>query len=1045
MVKTTFGKQLGFVVLFLICSVFNTRAMAQLSTSTISGTVKDSSGGVISGVAVTVTNTETGFTRSGVTATDGTYKFPALPVGAYEVKAEHPGFQREVQRGLKLAVGQEATINLTLQVGAVEQTVAVTAEAPLVETNSANVSGLVNQTEVQDLPLNARNLLELAVLFPGITVAVQGGENSTKGFATKLTISGTRYNANLFQIDGQDINDNGGSAGSATGIMMGAETIREFDVIINGYSAEYGKHTGGVFNAVTKSGTNNLHGSAFEFLRNNKLDARNFFDAQVPPFKRNQFGFSLGGPIRKDKTFFFGSYEGLRQRLGLTESRTVPNADARLGRIRNPATGVVQTFVINPKAQPFLNSYPLPNGTDFGNSTGQFSQVLGFPQNEDFLTVRVDHTLSAKDTLFGRYTFDKGNNLADTSFNTSFSGFTKAHYAAVSDTHLFSPQVINVALFGFKHSFLADAPLPIKGFTYPLRNFTGVGTGVGAITVSGLDAWGGNATSPADANLDNYQISDNLFYTKARHGLKFGFEYDRMAFTRTSASQGAGAYTFNSLANFVQGNATSLRAIFPASVPVVNTNQSLFGFYAQDDFKVSPKLTLNLGLRYEFVTTVNVAHDRVSNLRSPFTPNQTRADLTLGNPMYQNPSLKNFAPRFGFAWDPTGSGRTSVRGGIGVFFDQILPGSQPTTFTNTPPFGGSFTLNGAAFPDVYTSLTAASLASQTPDLEVFEFKPKQPTVYKYSLDIQREIAHNTSIEAGFSVTRGVHLVRLLNLNNPLAQVVNGRLFIPSTAKLLQPGFGRVRYRMVDDTSDYDGFRLQVNQRLSHGLTARLGYTFSKSIDEGSNYTGSSDWNNSPGQSRYLALKERALAAYDIRNALTLNFTYDIPGQKLARGAGKVLGGWQLSGLLTAQSGPPFTITSGYMPSWFTAGYVGGYPDLVPGAKLKYDSRNPNHYFDPSAFALAPNGIVGNLARNFGEAPGIGKLDMVLTKKIRLFEKMNLQFRSEFFNILNRANFGLPAAAIFDTSGTGAFNPTAGRITATTTISRQIQFGLRLEF
>ncbi len=1045
MVKTFFRGQLWLAALFLVCSFSNTRAMAQLSTSTISGTVKDSSGGVISGVQVTVTNTETGFTRSGATASDGTYKFPALPVGAYEVKAEHPGFQREVQSGLKLAVGQEAVINLSLQVGAVEQTVAVTAEAPLVETNSANVSGLVNQGEVRDLPLNARNLLELAVLFPGITIAVEAGANSTKGFATKLAISGTRYNANLFQIDGQDINDNGGSAGSATGIMMGAETIREFSVIINGYSAEYGKHTGGGFNAVTKSGTNALHGSAFEFLRNNKLDARNFFDAEVPPFKRNQFGFSLGGPIIKDRTFFFGSYEGLRQRLGLTAIRTVPNADARLGRVRNPATGAVQTFVVNPKVQPFLNSYPLPNGLDLGNSTGQFTQVIGLPQNEDYVTVRVDHQLTANDSLFGRYTFDKGNRLADTSFNTGSYGFTKAHYAAVSGTHLFSPQVINVALFGFKHSFLGDEPLPIKGFTYPIQNFTGNPRGVGAITVTGLDLWGGDASSPADANLDNYQVSDNLFYTKSRHGLKFGFEYDRMAFTRTSASQGAGAYTFNSLANFVQGTATRLRAIYPASVPIVNTNQSLFGLYAQDDLKLSPKLTLNLGLRYEFVTTVNVAHDRVSNLRRPFVPNQTRADLTLGNPMYENPSLKNFAPRVGFAWDPTGSGRTSIRGGFGIFYDQILPGSQPTAFTNTPPFGGSFTLNGAAFPDVYATLTAASLASQTPDIELFEFKPKQPTVYKYSLEIQREIAHNTSVEAGLSVTRGVHLVRLLNLNNPLAQDVNGRLFIPSTARLLQPGFGRVRYRMVDDTSDYDGFRFQVNQRTSHGFTARLGYAFSKSIDEGSNYTGSSDWGNSPGQSRYLALKERGLAAFDIRHALTVNFTYDIPGAKMTGAAGKVLGGWQLSGLLTAQSGPPFTITSGYMPNWFTAGFVGGYPDLKPGAKVRYDTRNPNRNFDPSAFALAPNGIIGNLARNFGQAPGIGKLDIVLAKNTRLFERLNLQFRSEFFNLLNRANFGLPAGAVFDSSGTGAFDPNVGRITGTTTISRQIQFGLRLEF
>src|SRR3990172_710955 len=360
-------KLVRLAVYLLACLVVANPMVAQLTTATISGVVKDLTGGVIPGVAITVTNQETGLTRSGTTAADGSYRFSALPVGPYEVRTEHPGFQRTVRSGLRLAVGQDAVINLTLQVGAVEQTISVEAQAPMIDTTTATGSGFVGEGEVRDLPLNARNLIELAALFPGITVDKAAEGSVSKGFGNKLAIVGTRYNANLFQLYGQDTNDNAGSAGSAAGIVMGVESVREFNLITNAYSAEYGKHTGGVFNAITKSGTNSLHGSVFEFLRNEKMDARNFFDREIPPFKRNQYGFSLGGPIRKDRTFFFGSYEALRERLGVTQIYTVPDAGARQGILPNPATGAVQTIPVDPEVKPFLESWPLPNGRNFGN------------------------------------------------------------------------------------------------------------------------------------------------------------------------------------------------------------------------------------------------------------------------------------------------------------------------------------------------------------------------------------------------------------------------------------------------------------------------------------------------------------------------------------------------------------------------------------------------------------------------------------------------------------------------------------------------------
>ena len=443
----------------------------QITTGTISGSVKDSSGAVLPGVPVSIQNTDTGASRSAVTDSRGYYTAPNLSLGNYQITASISGFQTEVKRGVTLNVGQNAVIDFSLQVGAVTEQVEVTAEAPLIETTNANVSGLVNERQVHELPLNARNLIELAPQVAGVAFSGSGERSASKGFATKLTIAGTRYNASLFQLDGIDINDTAGSAGGAAGILMGVETIREFNIISNGYSAEYGKHTGGVFNAVTKSGTNSLHGSAFEFLRNNKLDARNFFDRKtslsdprLPAYKRNQFGGSLGGPVRKDRTFFFGSYEGLRERLGLTTFRLVPNLSVRQGIV----PGQAATVPIAPAVRPYLDSYPFPNTPDLNDGTAYWLKAQSFPTNENFFTVRMDHKISDTDSLFGRYTFDNATNaVGSTSFgspvNTNTFNRSRAQYLALGETRTFSPALINQFLTGFSRSNIAQSSIPVEG------------------------------------------------------------------------------------------------------------------------------------------------------------------------------------------------------------------------------------------------------------------------------------------------------------------------------------------------------------------------------------------------------------------------------------------------------------------------------------------------------------------------------------------------------------------------------------------------------
>jgi hypothetical protein len=479
--------------------------------------------------------------------------------------------------------------------------------------------------------------------------------------------------------------------------------------------------------------------------------------------------------------------------------------------------------------------------------------------------------------------------------------------------------------------------------------------------------------------------------------------------------------------------------------------------YAQDDYRLTPHLTLNLGLRYEFITVPAEKYGRVTNLPDFSAYNQTSANFIIGNPTFLNPSLRNFAPRLGLAWDPTGSGKTSIRAGAGLFHDQITAGPYLFGFYSSPPFvvvGNISNAGVANFPDAF--FLQQQLLSAQANMEGFQYKMRQPNVLKYSLSIQRQVLPSTSVDIGFSSSRAVHLLRVLNTNARVAQIRDGRLFIPTTAPFRSPAFGRLRPRFSDGGSYYNALRLSVTRRLSHGLQFQSSYTYSKVLDDLSNWTGSSDWSNSPGQARYMDIKERALAAFDIRNVWSFNFTYDLPGKNLAGPAGKIVGGWQTNGILSLQNGAPFTVSTGVLPAFFRNGYIGDFPDAVAGAKPKYDTRNPNKYFNPEGLYSLPAGygaadqtrlggaFVGNLGRDTLTAPGIARLDLVFTKKTALTERFGLEFRSEFFNILNRANFGLPSGRVY-ANANGAFSGTVGRITNTNTSARQTQFGLRVTF
>jgi len=1085
------------VVLLIAWLMLSGVTYGQVITGSISGTVKDSSGAVLPGVSVQIQNTDTGQGRTVTADTRGYYTGSNIMSGNYEVIATMAGFQTEVRKGITVNVGQNSLIDFTLQVGAVSERVEVTAEAPLVETTNAVVTGLVTEKQVQDLPLNSRSLIELAPLQAGIVQAVNTAPGASKGMGAKLAISGTRYNANLFQVDGADINDLAGAAGSASNNLMGAETIKEFNVVINAYSAEYGKHTGGVFNAITKSGTNTFHGSAFEFLRNDNLDAARWEDnknaKEKPEFKRNQFGGSLGGPIIRDRTFFFGSYEGLRENIGDVTTFTVPTAALRRGDILDVDGNFVRHRDVVPQVQPYLDFYPLPspNGIRRNGGTQELFETTQRPAKEDYTATRVDHKLSDKDSIFGRYTFSNAYrvdsvDLAATNFNRS-----RNQSASIGHTRIVSPAVINQLLLSWARNNLTDADAVLNEAavaklpsTFQFTSFPGT---IGAFSVQGLtlDDFGNEGARNYMNNV--YQVKDDLFYTAGNHNLKFGFNMQRNFLFALRHFQGQGNYAFrnggtacitpgssrtcNGVDNFLRGMARNFTGLTRSSQDTTYIRNQLYGLYVQDDWRFAPRLTLNLGLRYEFITVPQVEGGRVSTLRDFTKPNQTMADLVLGNPTFLNPSFKNFAPRIGIAWDVTGSGKTSIRTGVGIFHDQINPGSYNFSFLASPPFyivgnitgtvpnvDGVNPANNPIFPNSYF-VQQDSLAAQ-PNLEGFQYIPEQPVVYKWSFEIQHEFPGNLGVTTGYSATRGVHLFRVnTSMNTRVAEDRGGRIFIATTAPLISPGFGRVRPRVSDVTSDYHAFLLTVKKRLSHGLQFQTSYTLSKTVDDSSNFTGSSDWENGSSGSRYFTVKDRALANFDIRQAMVINGSYQLPGGNLAGAAGQVLGGWQLSSILSLRGGNPFDASPGDVSigNFFN---LTQYPDLV--GPIKYDTRNPDRYFDPSAFALPPGyaageaaalggAFVGNAARSSLIGPGSATLDLVIEKRFRVTERASLQFRSEFFNLLNRVNFSTPNGDVFSDSAIqpdgsrGVANSQAGEITSTRGNPRQLQFGLRLEF
>jgi Carboxypeptidase regulatory-like domain/TonB-dependent Receptor Plug Domain/TonB dependent receptor len=1124
-----FRRELNFIFIFLIFAAFACSfliavpARAQVVGATLSGTITDPSGSVVPNAQVSVRNTATGVTRGVAADTAGLYVIPNLLPGTYEVSVTAPGFSTSKESNLVLGVGAEQQLNFSLKVGETTQTVQVTEAVPLVQTTSSTLTSEVESTTVRELPLNGRDWASLAALSPGVTGLngeVQlpfesGALRGNRGFGSQLTISGGRPTQNNYRLDGLSISDYTNGSGSVMGATLGVDAIQEFSVITGNYSAEYGRTSGGVINAISKSGTNSFHGDAYEFWRNDALDANDFFSnragAPLPTLRRNQFGAAAGGPIIKDRTFIFGDYEGIRLLEGAASgSNTVPSENARLGILvgGTPAGKPAGTPCVNPgvpgtghylsplasvcvddNAAKYLALFPHANGPVTGD-TANFVFAPTRQVTENFVTVRGDHRFSDKDSLFATYNFDNSPFTTPDGFDTtSILSGVRRHVAALEWTHTLSPALLNTARLGYNRNFTTNnltTGAINSAYGDPSLSML-PGYDAPALLVSG----GGSRTSAGLPGGFTYfvwnslQFYDDAFWTRGNHSLKFGFAVENMRYNPLTLYLPNGLLRIqpgggrSGLENFLENRPTSLEAGLPSKVSPRGYRETLFGGYVQDDWHWRHNLTLNIGLRYEMSTVVSEQYGKLTSLRNPADPlpycGTTNIALTsvFGQqgcagvqPITSNPTTRNFEPRIGFSWDPRGNGKMAVRGGFAIFDVLPLPGyyfsqawepfflSTKVADSVATPLAGTMGIPpnspGSAFSNFGPTANPACkspLGVCTLTASYTEPNPKRNYVEQWNINFQRQITPNLTATLGYVGSHGVHqLIRGDDFDMVIPTLSSAGWLWPlsptgglATPQMrINPNFGLIRGLSWGTDSTYEALQVNVQKRMSHGFQFGGSYTYGKSKDSDSGTILGDAFSNSITTWFWFAPSiSRALSDYNITHTAAINAIWDIPGPKSLHGpAGVLVNGWEVGSILKLNSGFPTTplISGDPMGVQNSGSDTFGIPNRVPGC----DPVNHNWKSDPKLayinlscfqvpmatpaiatqcvpFTKVPgscSNLLGNAGRNSITGPGLGNLDLSLYKNFalrKISESASVQFRAEFFNILNRANFGAPLA------------------------------------
>ena len=1051
------------LLLFLASQV----ALAQGTTGMILGTISDTTGAAIPGATLTLRNVDTGFTRTVSADEAGRYRAPQLPLGRYEVTAELAGFQTEVRTGITLTVGREAVVDLVLQVGVVADRITVTGEAPLVETTGSTVSYLTQDRTIREMPLQGRDLSQLMTLSPSVANPADAQQTQPfQGYGKKISISGMRATNNSYLLDGAYILDMSRALPAGPrGALLGAETVREFEVLTNPYHAQYGRVLGGVINAVSRSGNNEWHGSAYEYLRNDNFDAAkwedNAFGRKKPEFKRNQFGGSYGGPIVRDKTFLFLAYEAMRERLNWTKLAIVPDEQARNGLLPG------RRVEVNPLIRRYLGvTFPLPSpgGRNFGDGSAEFIFNANETAADDFGQGRVDHQFSTNDSFFGRFTGSRAERTAPMGF-PAFRQImnSNASFLTLGETHIFSPGLLNTGRFSF------NRVAPVSFGTYPQipADLHSLPSGLPpALNVTGLTNWQGWQWVNDRWITNRFQFNDDVNLTRRSHALQFGGELERLQLNLNDPAFPFGSWDFGSLVDFLEARPrTYSGSISPLHGSSVRGHrQWLFGLYVNDEWKVQPRLTLSLGLRWESYTVpieVNGLQGNLRRLDDPYT--------TIG-PMWENKSWKDFGPRIGLAWSPSASGKTAIRAGFGMFY---LPHDTETyrwlsTRVTPNPLRPDVALlhvhrytriDPTLFPDGLAVIDSAARVRRTlGNTEIFSHNGMDTQqALQYNLQIQQQFGVSNMLSVGYSGTRGIHLLGRGNANLP-PPINNGTsLEFPEGTTVMNPNYDIIRYQFAGTDSWYNALAVSFQRRLAVGLEGQIAYTFSKTIStsQGGYGGGVAGGGNSDAKSLAYMRDNKAVDANHLPQVLNIRYSYDLPlGRNLRGAAHTLVSGWQLQGIITAQSGQPFSViraNSGFLSALGVDGSAT--PNLVPGftreqiiwgaPNVSKDPTGRGRYFNPEAFSLPGDRELGNVGRNFLQGPGLATWDFTLSKNFQVREQTRLQFRTEMYNFLNRPNFSLPSATAF--SGNGSRIGSAGVTDRTSTTARQIQFALKLTF
>lgn len=1118
-------RNLSLLLLALNISIF-----AQVSSGTITGSVRDSNNAAITGAKVKITKTATSVTRETVTDERGEFSAPNLRPGEYSVTVTASGFQGRNFTGIVLAVDKTVNLPAVLQVGAVEQTVDVTGAAPLVDSSTSSLGQVIDNKKIVDLPLNGRNPFALGLL--------TGFSTPVKGVASNLPFvaGGGRWQNNDVLLDGIDNNTmaSGGGIG-VTGLNYtpSVDAVAEFKVKTNNYSAEFGHSAGTIISATTKSGTNQLRGALWEFIRNEKFDANNFFSnaAHTPrqPFKQNQFGFTVGGPVvfpklydGHSRTFFFGDFEGMRRRTSASSSlRDLPPLAFRNGdfftfnrKIYDPRTrqenasgqvvamqfpnNQIPASMLNPGALAVLKLLPEPNFGQAGAQAGNYLFIASQALNSDQYDIRLDHQFSEKNTLFGRFSESRQTSVNPGNFPGFIGGGTdnlnNSVHAVVSNTHVFSVNVVNDARVGYsRHNGSFEVAGIEEGFEFARQNniavypfpalmfpnivFSPSGLTSGSQTFTALGSGGPNL------NIENnFHFSDDLSLRRGSHSFKLGGDLRRRRF---DVLFGGGQTVFGSIFSSSSDDPGSGHPLadFLMGYPAQVTGTQLLdwarlrdiyaGAYFQDDWKVNSWLALNLGLRYEKYTQPVDARDRGSlfdtrtgELVVPGQAGFTRAIVEGFH--------KSFAPRFGFA--ASISNHWTVRGGAGVFYGQRSPNQQTTVFGSNPPnaptvITPTVSANGTITPPMTISTpiqvgpTSADLSTFTPTnplgllIRTADFTNSRPAqIYQWNLGIQYQLAKDLVLEAAYAASRGTRLTLRVNLNQiPWERAMAG---FTTQADRLFPNVGnQVVMDSAMGNNDYHALNLRAEKRLGYGLNFLVNYTWSKNLESGSG--GNSAMQQNGGTTNPLdswnLRKERSYSAMDLPQVFVVSAGYELPfgkGKPLVNGnrlGRALLGGWQLNGIFTSQSGFPTDIRSNVVAATNQLFATFNVPDLVPGQSIYLPNSGPDGWFNPAAFSQ-PGQVTnvkgtaltkfGTLARRAGRGPGTRNLDFSIFRNFSIRERMNLQFRAEAFNLTNTPSFFLPNAA---SPALTIGNSNFGKLTQSSAIGRQLQFGVKLVF